>query len=122
PSVAGFALFFGPPQLFALMAFGLAVVAWLGGESIVKTLLSVVFGLLIGTVGTDIVSGEARLTFGNSYLLEGIDFVAVVVGLFGLGEVLHTVGTRLGTGERARFAFSELIPQRGEWRPSIFST
>jgi putative tricarboxylic transport membrane protein len=122
PSVAGFALLFGPPQIFALMAFGLAIVAWLGGESIVKTLLAVVLGLLIGTMGTDIVSGESRLTFGNANLLSGIDFVAVVVGLFGLGEVLHTVGSRFKIGERASFALSELLPRREEWRPSIFST
>jgi putative tricarboxylic transport membrane protein len=122
PNVAGVAIRFGPPQIFALMVFGLAVVAWLGGDSVVKNLISVVLGLIVGTIGTDIVSGESRLTFGSPELLRGIDFVAVVVGLFGLGEVLHTVGTRFNIGERARFAFGDLFPRVGEWRASILST
>lgn len=122
PQVAGFALKFGPPQIFALMVFGLAIVAWLGGASITKNLIAVVLGLLIGTVGTDIVSGESRLTFGSADLLQGIDFVAVVVGLFGLGEVLHTVGSRFKIGEKAAFHFGDLLPRAGEWRPSIMST
>lgn len=121
-NVAGIALKFGPPQIFALMVFGLAVVAWLGGDSVVKNLISIVLGLIIGTVGTDIVSGESRLTFGSPELLRGIDFVAVVVGLFGLGEVLHTIGTRFHVGERARFSFGELLPRQGERRRSIMST
>ncbi|MEJ1158915.1 tripartite tricarboxylate transporter permease [Prosthecomicrobium sp. N25] len=122
PSIAGNALRFGPPQIFALMMFGLAIVAWLGGKSILKNMVSVATGLLIGTVGTDIVSGEARLTFGSPELLQGIDFVAVVVGLFGLGEVLHTIGSKFRMGERARFSFRDLLPRPGEWRPSILST
>lgn len=122
PGIADVAIRFGPPQIFALMVFGLSVVAWLGGASVVKNLISTVLGLLIGTVGTDLVSGESRLTFGSAELLRGIDFVPVVVGLFGLGEVLHTVGMRFQLGDRARIAFRDLLPRAGEWRPSILST
>lgn len=119
PSIAGFALLFGPPQLFALMAFGLSLVAWLAGASIVKGLISTVLGLLIGTVGSDLVSGESRLTFGFAEMLNGIDFVVVVVGLFGLAEVFYTVGQTIHADTRVKFAFRNLFPRAGEWRPSI---
>lgn len=122
PGIASVALKFGPPQIFALMVFGLSVVAWLGGTSVLKSLIATVFGLLVGTVGTDLVSGESRLTFGSAELLQGIDFVPVVVGLFGLGEVLHTVGSRFPVTQRAQVALRDLLPRVGEWRPSIFST
>ncbi len=122
PGIARFALLFGPPQIFALMVFGLSLVAWLAGRSLLKGLISTVLGLLIGTVGSDLVSGESRLTFGFAEMLRGIDFVVVVVGLFGLAEVLYTIGQKLETDERVRFAFRNLLPRAGEWRPSISST
>lgn len=122
PSIAQVALQFGPPQIFALTVFGLAVVAWLGGASVLNSLISTVFGLMVGTVGTDIVSGESRLTFGSDNLLGGIGFVPVVVGVFGLGEVLHTVGAKLALSHGAKIPFRDLLPQPAERKPSINST
>ncbi len=122
PSVAAVAIRFGPQEFFALMFFGLALVSWLSGKSIVKGMVSCVLGLLIGAVGGDIVSGEFRLTFGQTVLQDGIGFVPAVVGLFGLGEVLHTVGGKLDVSGKPRFSIRGLFPRGDEWRPTIWST
>ena len=122
PGVADAAVRLGPQEFFALMFFGLALVSWLSGKSIVKGLVSCGLGLLIGTVGMDLVSGESRLTFGSTKLLDGIGFVPAVVGLFGLGEILHTVGEKLDVGAKAHFSMRGLFPRAGDWAPSIWSS
>lgn len=122
PGVADAAVKLGPQEFFALMFFGLALVSWLSGKSIVKGLVSCGLGLLIGTVGMDLVSGESRLTFGSTQLLDGIGFVPAVVGLFGLGEILHTVGGKIDVGAKAQFSIRGLFPRAGEWSPSIWSS
>lgn len=121
PSIAVIAIRFGPQEYFALMLFGLALVSWLSGQSLTKGMVSCVLGLLIGTVGGDIVSGENRLTFDQTVLMDGIGFVPVVVGLFGLGEVLHTVGGRSDVGGKTDFSLRGLFPRMGEWATSIWS-
>ncbi len=78
---------FGPPEIFALVFFGLAVASSVGGESLWKGWLSVLFGLLIATVGLDPVAGNMRFTFGVPYLMAGIDFVTVILGFFAVAEV-----------------------------------
>lgn len=122
PGVADAAVQLGPQEFFALMFFGLALVSWLSGKSIVKGLISCGLGLLIGTVGMDLVSGESRLVFGSTQLLDGIGFVPAVVGLFGLGEILHTVGGKIDVDAKAHFSVRGLFPRAGEWRPSIGSS
>ena len=117
PGVADAAVRFGPQEFFALMFFGLALVSWLSGKSIVKGMISAALGLLIGTVGLDIVSGEPRLTFDQTNLLDGIGFVPAVVGLFGLGEILHTVGGKLEVGSKSTFNMRGLLPRGPEWGP-----
>lgn len=91
PPLASLGLRFGPPEYFALMAFGLSSVSSLAGESLTKALLSMGFGLMLATVGIDLVTGVPRYTFGIPYLLDGIDFVVVVIGLFAVSEVMASV-------------------------------
>lgn len=91
PILAGWGIRFGPPEYFALMLFGLSAVSSLAGDSLVKALMSMGFGLMLATVGTDLVTGVPRYTFGIPYLLDGIDFVVVVIGLFAISEVLISV-------------------------------
>jgi putative tricarboxylic transport membrane protein len=88
PLLANLALAFGPPEFFALMVLGLATLAFLAGSSIVRALVMAVFGLILGCIGTDPTMGSPRLTMGFVPLLGGLDFVPVVMGLFGLSEVL----------------------------------
>ena len=88
PPLAKMALAFSSPEYFALMALGLAMVVLLAGRSMVKALLSMLVGLWIAGIGTDLFSTASRFTFGRIELLSGVDFVVVAIGVFALGEVL----------------------------------
>lgn len=96
PPLARFALRFAPPEYFALMVLGLAMVVFLAGDSMVKALLSMFIGLWIATIGIDLFSGESRFTFGEVKLLGGVDFIAATVGIFAIGEVLINLESRGG--------------------------
>ncbi len=97
PLIVKWALDFGPPEYFALMAFGLSAVAALSGEQIVKGLIAMTLGLMISTVGTDL-TGVARFTFKLPELMGGIEFLLVSIGLFAVSEVLlNTNDIRAGT-------------------------
>jgi putative tricarboxylic transport membrane protein len=85
--VAKIALTFSTPEYFAIIAFGLASVVSLGGASLANALISLLAGLLIATVGVDDTYGTARFSFGVPILSDGIDYLVVMVGAFGLGEV-----------------------------------
>jgi putative tricarboxylic transport membrane protein len=97
PPLARFALKFAPPEYFALMALGLAMVVFLAGKSMLKALLAMLVGLWLATVGTDLFSAESRFTFGRFELLDGIDFIVASIGIFAVGEVLANLETRGGT-------------------------
>lgn len=88
PVIAGYALRIGPAEYFSLMVAALLFTSVLLGADLLKGLISVAMGLLIAVVGTDLQSGVPRLTFGLSSFLEGIDIIVVLMGLFGVGEVL----------------------------------
>jgi len=85
--VARIALTFSTPEYFAIIFFGLASVVSLGGTSLANALISLCAGLLIATVGVDDTYGAHRFTFGVPILSDGIDYLVVMVGAFGLGEV-----------------------------------
>jgi putative tricarboxylic transport membrane protein len=91
PLMVRLALKFGPPEYCALMLFGLTLVTRLAGDSMAKALQMALLGLIIGTVGIDPIGGQQRLTFGRPELLDGLDFVAVAMGLFALAEVLNNM-------------------------------
>jgi putative tricarboxylic transport membrane protein len=97
PPLARFALRFAPPEYFALMALGLAMVVFLAGKSMIKALLALLMGLWLATVGTDLFSAESRFTFGRFELLDGIDFIVASIGIFAIGEVLANLETRGGS-------------------------
>ena len=88
--LAQIALKFGPPEYFALGIFGLTTVAGLAGKSWIKGFITVLFGLLITTIGVDAVSGTSRYIFTKS-LYEGIPLIPVLIGLFAVSEVLETM-------------------------------
>lgn len=87
----------GPPEFFGLMVVGISLLVALAGKSMVRALISGVIGLLIAMVGIDPVAGAPRFTFGSDRLLDGVSFVAVIVGVFGLSEVLLNAGKKRGT-------------------------
>ncbi len=104
--VARFALKFGPPEYFMLMCFALAATAAISKEAMLKGLLSMCLGLMIATVGIDPQSGAIRFTFGIPALQTGIDFVIVIIGVYGLGEVFHNmdhIKSDLGVRVQSKF-------------------
>jgi putative tricarboxylic transport membrane protein len=104
--VAGFALAFQPADYFALMVVAFVSVSSLVGHSIVRGLTSLFAGLLIGLIGIDVLSGQPRLTFGMTELLDGLSVVVVAVGLFAVGEALYAAS-------RLRHEPGEVVPVKG---------
>lgn len=99
PLLAGVALSFGNPEIFALMLLAFATFVGLGGDDIPKTIFSICFGLVLATVGFDIVSGEPRLVFFDlTGFTHGIRFLVLAIGVYGIGEMMWTINTsRYGT-------------------------
>jgi TctA family transporter len=85
------ALSFGSAEYFSLMIVGLVSSIALASNSLLKALCMVVFGLLLGLTGTDIYTGAPRFTFGMQDMLDGIDFVAIAVGVYGIGEIIRNL-------------------------------
>ena len=115
PPLANIALKFGPPEYTALLVLGLIFLAYMSTTSLVRTLLMAAFGLLLGTIGIDVMTGHFRFSFDIPELGDGIGIVPVAVGLFGLGELLATPSRQV-TSEVARPKLRELWPNRQEWR------
>jgi putative tricarboxylic transport membrane protein len=91
PPLAAIALRFGPPEYFSLMVLGLICAVALAHGPILKAIAMIVLGLLFGLVGSDLYSGMQRFTLGYYELSEGLNFVAVAVGLFGIAEILRNL-------------------------------
>jgi putative tricarboxylic transport membrane protein len=113
------ALRFGPPEYFALSLMGLLVLSRLSGGSVATSLLMVGGGLAIGTVGMEPISGVSRFTFGWLTLAQGIDLVPVIMGLYGVAEVLVLAEQGVRRARIASVRLRELFPTAAEWRRSV---
>ena len=91
PPLAEIALQFGPPEYFSLMLLGLIILTFLAGGSMPKALMMAAFGLFVGLIGMDIMTATPRFTFGIQFLMDGVGLVPVVMGLFGISEVLLNI-------------------------------
>jgi putative tricarboxylic transport membrane protein len=120
PPLADLAVTFGPPEYFALMVLGLTTLASLTGGSMLKGMLMAVAGLLLGTVGIDLMLGAPRFTFENVNLMDGVDFLPVAVGLFAIGELLFNLYRPIRV-EPIKAKLSGLLPTRQDWRDSYGS-
>ncbi|HUP95640.1 MAG TPA: tripartite tricarboxylate transporter permease [Burkholderiales bacterium] len=118
PTLAAFALRFGPPEYTALLLMGFFILAYMSGGSMLKTLAMAAFGLLLGMIGIDAMSGYTRFSFGIVELGDGVGIVPVAVGLFGISEILLTAG-QAGSPPVQRPKFRELMPSRAELRDSV---
>ncbi|GAA1753296.1 tripartite tricarboxylate transporter permease [Streptomonospora arabica] len=120
PMMAGVAASFGPPELFLLVVIGLLTLIVLVGRNWLRGLVSVLIGFAIGTVGIDVGGGTQRYTFGSTELINGINFIPVAIGLFGLGEILWTLyrGGHLDGASPMRLdrRAGAFWPSRQEWR------
>jgi putative tricarboxylic transport membrane protein len=115
--ISAVALRFNAPEYFLLAFLGIIATASLGGASPVKALLMAAFGLMLALVGIDPISGETRLTFGSTALLDGIDFLPVAIGLFGIAEVLVSL-ERLSAERPLRARLRDMWLTASEWRES----
>jgi putative tricarboxylic transport membrane protein len=118
PLLARAALTFGPPEYFALTLLGLAMLTGLGGGSWLKAAISTVVGLILATVGVDVMTGSPRFTFGSVDLLGGVDFLPVSIALFGFSEILASLD---GDGSRrtdVRVSIRDAFPSRDDYRRS----
>src|SRR5688572_22244925 len=112
-----FALSFGPPEFFALLLVGLCLVTSLAGRSLTAGVLMTVFGLLLSMIGIDPVRGAPRFTFGVPDLYDGVGFIPVAMGLFGISEILANL--EKPAAEVLKTKLSGLLPSREEWRRSM---
>jgi putative tricarboxylic transport membrane protein len=111
------ALEFGPVEFFALIVLGLSLLTGLAGKSIVKALMMGILGLALSMIGIDPMRGQPRFTFGQMDLLDGLGFVPVIMGLFGLAEILENAEKPFEQMVLARI--SSLIPTRQDLRDSV---
>jgi putative tricarboxylic transport membrane protein len=120
PALAKWALSFGPPETFALMLLGLTTVTMLAGDDPLKAYISMVLGLMLAMVGFDIISGDARFGFGIPEMMDGIDFLPVAIGLFGLGEVLATAEEK-AQPIKGKLRLRDVLPGLADWTRSKWS-
>ena len=118
PLLVKIALSFGPPEYFSLMVLGTTLVTYFTQGSMVKALMMALVGVLLGSVGVDSISGRYRFTFGIQTLMDGLGLVPVIMGLFGISEVLLNL-ENLARQRRVYAAPSGgLLPNREDWRRS----
>jgi TctA family transporter len=118
PPLAEVALSFGPAEYFSLMTLGLVASIVLAHGSILHALGMIIFGLLLGMVGTDVNSGAARFTFGTPELSDGINFVVVAMGLFGVGEIISNLEHESTRSVMVK-AVTGLMPTREDFKRMI---
>lgn len=115
PMLATLAYKFGPPEYFALTVFGLSMLASISGASAVRNLIGGAFGVLLSTVGVDLLTGVERFTFNIPELYEGISFIPVLIGLFAMAELLQQAGQKSRPLER--FEVGRIaLPSREDFR------
>jgi TctA family transporter len=115
PPLAAVALQFGPAEYFSLMALGLVASIVLAHGSLLHALGMILLGLLLGMIGTDVNSGTARFTFDTPELVDGINFVVIAMGVFGIGEIIANLQHEL-TREVTLKTVTGLFPSREDWK------
>jgi putative tricarboxylic transport membrane protein len=118
PPLAHMALKFGPPENSSLMFFGLTMVTYLSSGSMTKALMMATFGLLLGCIGTDVITGIQRYTLGVIVLEDGIGLVPVLMGLFGISEILLNLEQSLKKREFFAAKVKGLLPTKQDWKDS----
>ncbi|MDR7485345.1 MAG: tripartite tricarboxylate transporter permease [Armatimonadota bacterium] len=120
PALARFSLLFGPPEYFALAVASLTIIASVSGPSLLRGLVMGAAGVLLATVGTDVMTGARRFTFDNPFMADGIGLVPVLIGMFGITQALEDVSRPGGAGQAVTQRLGRLFPSLGQlgrmWR------
>ncbi|HEV7849217.1 MAG TPA: tripartite tricarboxylate transporter permease [Mycetocola sp.] len=114
--IARLALEFGPSEMFALVLFGLTVMISISSKSMIKGVLAGVAGLALATVGRDPITGDQRFTFGINDLSSGVDFIAVIIGVFGIAELFDQLLTHHASKVRPISSLGRWWPNKAEYR------
>ncbi len=111
------ALLFGPADYFSLMVLGLMFAVVLARGSVLKAIAIILVGILLSTIGTDLESGEERLTFGWTEIADGLDVAVIAMGMFGFAEILRNLETTV-TRDVIQSKIGNLLPNRADLRAS----
>jgi putative tricarboxylic transport membrane protein len=117
PPLARVALAFGPPEYFSLMCLGLTILIYLASGSIVKALMMAALGLIIGCIGSDALTNVHRFTLGIPELMDGVGLIPLVMGLFGVSEVLLNMEEQMKS-EILKTKITNLLPNLQDWKRS----
>jgi putative tricarboxylic transport membrane protein len=118
PPISEIAIKFGPPEFVSLSFLGLTLVTYLASGSMIKALIMACVGLLLGFIGVDIVTGVERFTLGISVLLDGVGLVPVVMGLFGISEVMLNLEQAYERAEISSQKIQNIWPNRKDLKDS----
>ncbi len=118
PMIAQWALAFGPAEYFAIMVFGLVAAATVTQDAPAKGLAMVIVGMSLGTVGADLTTGVARYDFGYFELHDGVSFIALAMGLFGVSEIILSISQKIDKPFIQAVTLRSMIPTRDEVRRS----
>ena len=118
PPLANFALKFTFPENFSLMCLGLVIVSFLARGSMVKAIMMVSLGLFLGSIGTDIMTGIPKFTFGIKSLMDGVGLIPVIMGLFGISEVISNIEEGIKR-DIFKTSLTRILPNMKEWKDSI---
>jgi putative tricarboxylic transport membrane protein len=117
PVLARFAVKFGPAEYFSLMVLGLSILVWLSHGSILKALIMAGIGVVLGLVGIDSITAMPRLTFETLQLVDGLGIVPIVMGLFGIAEILSNIESSVKR-EIFNTKVKGLLPSKEDWKRS----
>lgn len=118
PPLAAVAIQFGPPEYFSLIVLGLTLIIYLAHGSMLKALMMACLGLILSFIGLDNISGFERFTYGIATLEDGVGFVPVAMGIFGVGEVLINIEESIGRRDVFQTKISNLLPNLKDWKDS----
>ncbi len=116
------ALAFSSAEYFALMVLGLVGAVVLASGSLIKAVSMIILGLLLGLIGTDVMSGTYRFTFDIPELTDGIGFIVVAMGLFGYGEIIHNLGKHESEREVFTANVKGLMPSKEDFKHLIMTS
>jgi putative tricarboxylic transport membrane protein len=119
-ALAKVAILFGPADFFALTFGGMMVMVRISGGTLASSLLPMAIGLALGTIGQEAVTGETRYTFGVLHLAEGVSLVPIVVGLYGLAELMLLIEDKAHAAARPESVkMRDLLPTKTEWKRAV---
>ncbi|MBI4292353.1 MAG: tripartite tricarboxylate transporter permease [Betaproteobacteria bacterium] len=118
PLLAEVGIMFGPAEFFAIAAGGLLIFSRISGGTLAAGIFPMAIGLLMGTIGQEAVTAENRFTFGFNDLSQGVTLVAMVVGLYGIAEIMCVVESLRGQKKPAGVRLRDMLPTRTDWRRS----